>query len=71
MVLFQVKIKTDWDETLYILAEQLRMPVYKILEEMPLKEFLGWLRYYQNKNKPKAIDVTEFTPEQLSGLFNK
>lgn len=71
MDLFQMKIKPDWDETLYILAENLRMPVYKILEEMPLKEFLGWLRYYQNKNKPEEIDITQLTQDQLEGLFNK
>lgn len=60
---------TDEELSLYELAFLLRMPVYKILEEMPYTELLGWQAYlrirpvgWQEDNRAsmiiKALGVT-------------
>ena len=58
-----------WENSLYVLAEQLHMPVYQIRKEMPLSELIGWTRYYENKNKPPPIEIDQMTPDQLRELF--
>jgi len=65
------KPKSDWETTLFILAEMLHIPVYKIRQEMPLSELLGWIHYIQNKGKERPIDVTSYDPKQLEEMFNK
>jgi hypothetical protein len=32
---------------IFELAHHLRMPVYKLLEEMPYDEFVGWFEYFK------------------------
>ena len=59
----------DWERTLFILAEMLHMPVYKLREEMPLSEMLGWIRYIKSKGEEKPLDVTELSEDQLKEMF--
>jgi len=40
---------TEEDLILYELAFYLRMPLYKLLEEMPYDEFRGWLSYFDRR----------------------
>lgn len=43
---------SEWEHSLFILGEILHMPVYQIKAEMPLAELIGWLSYFNKKNKP-------------------
>jgi hypothetical protein len=39
----------------YALAENLHMPVYRLTDEMPVAEFLGWIEFNSQRrgdNKP-------------------
>jgi hypothetical protein len=38
---------TEEETQLFEIAFFLRMPVYKLLEEMPYDEFVGWLEYFK------------------------
>lgn len=44
---------TDWDRTVYQLAEALHMSVTDIKERMPIGELMGWLRYFQEEREAK------------------
>jgi hypothetical protein len=58
-----------FDTSLYVLAERLHMPVYKIRKEMPLYEFIGWLRYFNGGDKPAPVDLTTVGKDQLARMF--
>ena len=41
----------DHEKGLYVLAELLHVPVYKLKAEMPTSEYMGWQEYLSEKNK--------------------
>lgn len=45
------------------------MPVYQIKREMPLDEFIGWMRYFNKDGEPKLTDLTQMSPDQLAAMF--
>lgn len=55
------KIFDEWEASLFVLADYLKIPVYQIREEMPLYELIGWCRYLQNRQvaneKQEAKDI--------------
>lgn len=63
------KKTNNYERALFGLGERLSMPVYKIKEEMPLYEFLGWLRYFNQDDEEEPIDLTEATPDDLERMF--
>jgi len=64
---FAVSQLSQYEETFYILAERLHMPVYKIKSEMPLEEFMGWLNYYGKSAQP--TDLTSLNSDQVAAMF--
>jgi hypothetical protein len=52
----KTKSDTDWERSLYVLAEFLHMPVYRIKQEMPLCELIGWCRHFEGKNEQSETD---------------
>jgi hypothetical protein len=54
----------EWEASLYFLGEKLHMPVYKIKDEMPLSELIGWLNHFKRSSKPK-----QQTPEEVLMAF--
>jgi hypothetical protein len=70
-------VQSPWDETVYVLAELLKMPVYKIKEEMPLSELIGWCRYFEKKNNPNpafgngapVFELASMSKEDLKKAF--
>jgi hypothetical protein len=66
-------VQSPWDETVYVLAELLKMPVYKIMEEMPLSELIGWCRYFEKRNNPTygepVLELASMSKEDLKKAF--
>jgi hypothetical protein len=60
---------SKFESSLYVLAERLHMPVYQIRKEMPLYEFIGWLRHFNGGEKPAPVDLTNIGKEQLARMF--
>jgi len=56
---------TRWDESVFALAERLHMPVYRLKQEMPLVEFLGWMHYYREDKGP-VIDLSTASAADLA-----
>jgi hypothetical protein len=72
MVFAKAKMN-DWDRTLYVVAERLCMPVYKLRAEMPLAELIGWVDHFRQQSQPaneEPIDLTQITPEQARAMFS-
>jgi len=61
-------MENDWDFTLYVVADRLHMPIYKLKDEMSLREFIGWIRYIQGP-KSKPIDLNNASQDELARLF--
>lgn len=59
----------DWELTVYLLAEKLSMPVYKLKQEMPLAELMGWIQFIREKGKERPIEIAELPPEKLKEMF--
>jgi hypothetical protein len=53
-----VSRRSEWEESLYNLGELLHMPVYKIKEEMPLSELIGWSRHFAKVKEPVKKEMT-------------
>lgn len=47
-----------WERNLYSLAERLHTPVYKLRQEMPFSELLGWMEFLAEPSAP-AFDVND------------
>jgi hypothetical protein len=63
----KVTPRSDWEHSLYVLAEKLHTPVYVIRREMPMSEFMGWLRYYAPDQSARS-DGIEFSADSFGAL---
>lgn len=61
--------RQKFEPSLYILGERLGMPVYKIRQEMPLYEFIGWLRHFNGKSEDVPMDLSSVKKEDLARMF--
>lgn len=61
-------MKDDWEFTLYAVADRIHTPVYRLKTEMPMREFMGWLRYMQ-KPAEKPVDLATAGAEDLARMF--
>jgi hypothetical protein len=59
--------KAEWEESLYVLAEKLHTPVYVIRREMPMSEFMGWIRYYSDSSPAQQSGI-EFSADSFGAL---
>jgi hypothetical protein len=66
-------MSSEWDESVYALAELLKMPVYKIKAEMPLSELIEWCRYFERKNRaaapPPPLELAAMSAADLKKAF--
>lgn len=62
-----MKAKNPFEPSLYALAERLCTPVYRIKAEMPLEEFIGWLRHLNRQDEP--VDLTKMDESQIAKMF--
>lgn len=61
-------MKDDWEFTLYAVADRVHLPIYRLKAEMPMCEFMGWLRYMQ-KPAEKPVDLATAGAEDLARMF--
>lgn len=61
-------MKDDWEFTLYAVADRLHLPIYRLKAEMPMREFMGWLKYMQ-KPAEKPVDLANAGAEDLARMF--
>lgn len=61
-------MKDDWEFTLYAVADRVHLPIYRLKAEMPMREFMGWLRYMQ-KPAEKPVDLATAGAEDLARMF--
>lgn len=61
-------MKDDWEFTLYAVADRVHLPIYRLMAEMPMREFMGWLRYMQ-KPAEKPVDLATAGAEDLARMF--
>jgi hypothetical protein len=59
-----------FEASLFVLGERLHMPVYKIRQEMPLHEFIGWLRHFNGGEKETPIDLTSIGKADVARMFS-
>lgn len=46
------------------------MPVYKIRNEMPVSEFIGWINYFRKAAEgPEPLDLTAMSPDDMKRMF--
>lgn len=66
-------MSSEWDESVYALAELLKMPVYQIKAEMPLSELIGWCRYFDQRTAkvaaPPPLELAAMSKEDLKKAF--
>jgi hypothetical protein len=53
------------------LAETLRLPLYRLLDEMPYDEFTGWIEYYKRRPAGWQEDYRTFLLLKAQGLKQK
>jgi hypothetical protein len=61
-------MKNDWEYTLYVVADRLHTPIYRLKAEMPMKEFVGWIKYI-NGPVEKPVDLANISRDELERLF--
>ena len=61
-------ILCDDDIAVYELAYHLHMPVYKLAEEMPYEEFMGWMTYFERRPIGWREDNRVYTQLRFKGL---
>ncbi len=61
-------MKDDWEFTLYAVADRVHLPIYRLKAEMPMREFMGWLKYMQ-KPAEKPVDLATAGAEDLARMF--
>lgn len=56
---------------MFDVAEFLQIPVYVLKRDMPMHEFLTWVRRLQKPEAagPEPLDLEHATPAQLQALF--
>lgn len=59
--------KSDWDNSVYALAERLHCFADDIRHRMTLREFIGWHEYYNKQDAP--VDLTEMSKEDVMRMF--
>jgi hypothetical protein len=57
--------------TIYEIAYHLRMPVYKLSNEMPYTEFLDWLEYFDRRPVEWRSDSRAYKLMQAQGVKEK
>jgi len=62
---------TSQEETLYEIAFRLGIPVYKMLEEMPYEELLGWTAYFQSRPPGWQEDQRTYLLMKAAGFKGK
>lgn len=61
-------MRDDWEFTLYAVADRVHLPIYRLKAEMPMREFMGWLKYMQ-KPAEKPVDLATAGVEDLARMF--
>lgn len=59
---------SDEELTLFEIAYHLRIPVYKLVEEMPYEEFLGWCSYFERRPVGWRDDYRAYTIISSNGV---
>jgi len=64
-------ILSDEELVVYELAFHLKMPVYKLVDEMPYEELLGWMAYFEKRPVDWRDDDRTFKFLQTQGVKAK
>ena len=62
---------TDEELTIYEVAFHLKMPIYKLAEEMPYEELLAWMAYFEKRPIDWRSDDRAYKILQTQGVKEK
>jgi hypothetical protein len=60
---------TAHERNLFALAERLHTPVYELREKMPMREYLDWIEYYDDKQVEKSNNLLSSPEKMLAGVM--